>query len=49
MHNLIVTFIPGVSLGIEIYLGDDLSPEDKFAMTIDLLIVRFTYIISKEQ
>jgi len=48
MHNILVTLIPGMSLGIEIYTGDDLSPEDKFAMTIDLFIVRFTYVLTKE-
>ena len=48
MHNLIVTLITGMSLGIELYTGDDLSPKDKFAMTIDLLIVRFTYVLTKE-
>lgn len=43
--ELSVTAIPGVSIGIEFFLGEDLAPGDKFAMTIDLLIVRFTLIV----
>ena len=37
-------FISGIKVGIELYLGDDAAPGDLFAVTIDLFIVRFTYV-----
>ena len=40
-------FITGMSVGIELFLGDDLQDGDSFAMTIDLLIIRVTYVRSK--
>lgn len=43
--NIAVNFISGVSLGIEFYTGEDLVEGDKFACTIDLLIVRFTFVV----
>ncbi len=48
MHNLIVTFIPGIKLGIEFFIGEDLEEGDAFALTLDLLVLRFTYFITKE-
>lgn len=41
---LTVEFIPGVCLGIEVFSGEDAAKEDLFAITLDLLVVRFTYI-----
>jgi hypothetical protein len=40
-----VDFIPGISVGIELYLGEDLVDNDKFACTIDLFILRITIVI----
>ena len=52
-HNLInlfsFDFITGMSIGIEFFLGDDLQEGDTFAMTIDLLIIRITYVRSKDK
>lgn len=47
IHMFNLDFISGVSLGIEFFTGDDLMEGDKFAMTIDLLIVRITYVITE--
>lgn len=47
MHILTANFISGMSLGIVFYTGDDLESGDKFAMTLDLFIVRITYVISE--
>ena len=38
-----------MSVGIELFLGEDLQENDTFAMTIDLLIIRITYVRSKDQ
>lgn len=46
MHFFFVEFISGMKLGIEFYLGEDLDGGDKFAMTLDLFILRFTYVVS---
>lgn len=45
-HKNVLTaeFIPGVCLGIEVFSGPDAATEDLFAITFDLLIIRFTYI-----
>jgi len=43
--TLLANFITGVSVGIEFYTGDDLMDGDKFAVTLDLLIIRFTLVI----
>ena len=40
-------FITGMSVGIEFFVGEDLQDGDSFAMTIDLLIIRVTYVRSK--
>ncbi len=45
--TLLANFITGVSVGIEFYTGDDLIEGDKFAVTLDLLIIRFTLVIGK--
>ena len=37
-------FISGISIGLEVFIGDDAAPEDLFAITVDLLIFRFTYV-----
>lgn len=43
--NLIdLDFIPGISVGLEIFVGEDAAPEDLFAVTIDLLIIRITFV-----
>ena len=47
MNVLLIDTISGISLGIECHIGDDLLPEDAFAMTIDFFIVRFTYVRRK--
>lgn len=36
-----------MSVGIEFFVGEDLQDGDSFAMTIDLLIIRVTYVRSK--
>lgn len=38
-------FITGMSVGIEIFIGEDCQPEDQFALKLDLLIVRVTFIV----
>lgn len=38
-------FITGMSVGIEIFIGEDCQPEDKLAIKLDLLIIRFTFIV----
>jgi len=43
MH-LFVDFISGMCVGLEFFSGEDLEPGDKFAMQIDLLIIRFTFV-----
>jgi hypothetical protein len=40
-------FISGVSLGIEFHVGEDLEDDDAFAMTLDLFIVRVTFVLTK--
>lgn len=49
MHTILLDFISGVSVGVEFFLGEDLAEGDKFAMTLDLFIVRFTYVISEKE
>jgi hypothetical protein len=44
MNIILFDFISGMSIGIELFTGDDLEEEDVFAMQIDLLILRITYI-----
>ena len=44
---ILFDFISGMMAGIEFHLGDELEPEDTFAMTIDLLIIRVTIIRTK--
>lgn len=46
IHSLSVSFISGMKIGLELFTGEDLYEEDAFALTIDLLIIRLTYIIS---
>lgn len=44
-NNVIdLDFIPGMSIGMEIFVGEDAAPEDKFAVTVDLLIFRITFV-----
>ena len=38
--------ISGFCLGIEFFFGEDLIQGDKFAMNIDLGIIRINYIIT---
>ena len=42
--TILFDFISGVSVGIEVYSGEDVFEGDEFAITIDLFIVRFTLI-----
>ncbi len=49
MHNIMLSWITGMSLGIEFYTGEDVVEGDKFAMTIDLFIVRLTYVLSEKE
>ncbi len=42
-------FISGVSVGIELYTGEDVFEGDKFALTLDLFIIRFTLIIHQKE
>jgi len=44
MNVILLDFISGMCLGIELFTGDDLEEDDVFAMQIDLLILRITYI-----
>ena len=44
MNIFLLEFITGMSLGIEFFFGEDLEPQDKFAMCVDILILRITYI-----
>ncbi len=37
-----------MSVGIEFYTGDQTLPGDKFAVTVDLFIVRLTYVYTTE-
>lgn len=41
---ILADFITGMSVGVELFMGDDLEPGDKFAFQLDLLIFRFTFI-----
>jgi len=43
--SILVDFITGVSVGIELYMGEDLAPGDKFALTLDVVIIRVTFIL----
>lgn len=43
----IFDFISGMSLGIEFFWGDTVEPGDKFAMVVDLLIIRITYVLAE--
>ncbi len=45
--QLIISFISGVSVGIEFFSGEDLHPEDKFAMTLDIFIIRLSFVLAK--
>jgi len=42
--ELSLSAIPGVSIGLILYLGEDLAYGDKFAFTIDFLLVRLTVV-----
>ena len=42
-------FISGMSIGIEFFTGEDLMPGDRFAMTIDLVIFRITFILESDE
>lgn len=37
-------FITGMKVGVEFFTGDDLEEGDAFAMTLDLLIIRLTFV-----
>ena len=43
---IMLDFISGMCLGIEFFFGEDLDPDDQFAVAIDLLILRITYVRS---
>jgi hypothetical protein len=44
MIHVFVDFISGMCVGLELFTGEDLEIGDKFAMQIDLLIIRFTFV-----
>ena len=44
MNQIALKFITGVSIGIELYTGDELDPRHSFAVAIDLLILRILYV-----
>ena len=44
MNVILLDFISGMSIGIEFFTGDDLEEEDQFAMQLDLLILRITFV-----
>lgn len=46
MHCFQISFICGFSLGLELL---DTEPEDKFAMSVDLGIIRIVYYITDSQ
>jgi hypothetical protein len=46
-HQIFLNFITGFSVGLELFLGDDLEENDKFACNIDLGIFRMTYVLSE--
>ena len=47
-HSILFDFISGFCVGIEIFTGDDLLEGDKFALTLDLGIIRVSYVISED-
>lgn len=47
--TILFDFISGVSVGIELYTGEDVFEGDKFALTLDLFIIRFTLIIHQKE
>jgi len=47
--TILFDFISGVSVGIEFYSGEDTFEGDKFAVTLDLFIVRFTVIVHEKE
>lgn len=44
---ILTDFISGLMAGIEFHFGEALEEDDILAMTIDLFIIRFTFIITK--
>lgn len=42
---LVASWITGMSVGIEFFTGDDLEEGDKFAMVLNLAIVRLTLVV----
>ena len=47
--TVLADFISGISVGIELYTGKDVFEGDKFALTLDLFIIRFTLIIHQKE
>jgi hypothetical protein len=45
-YVFIPALISGCMFGIEFHFGEDLEPDDIFAMTIDFFIVRCTFVIT---
>jgi hypothetical protein len=45
-HVFLLDWVSGFVLGIDIFTGDDLEDEDRFAMTLHFGIFRFTYILT---
>ena len=46
---ILADFITGLSIGFELFMGEDLEPGDRFAIQIDLVIYRFTFIFHKKE
>ena len=47
--TILADFISGVSVGIELYIGEDVFEGDKFALTLNLFILRFTFIVHQKE
>jgi len=46
-NHINVSFISGLVIGLEFFLGDDLMDGDTFAMTLNLGVVRITFVRSR--
>ena len=41
--------ITGLSIGFELFMGEDTKPGDRFAIQVDLVIFRFTFIFQEKE
>ena len=49
MYSILLSFIPGVVVGLEFFTGNDLMEGDKFAAVLSLGILRLTFVVSEKQ